>query len=71
MMYWYVLFTRTGREEKVEQFLKKQLDNDVFMPFIPMLQLIFKNSGRIKEKLKPLFPCCVFIQSGVVVGQEF
>ena len=69
-MYWYVLFTRTGREEKVEQFLKKQLDNDVFMPFIPMLQLIFINSGRVKEELKPLFPGYVFIQSEVV-GQEF
>ena len=64
-MYWYVLFTRTSREEKVEQLLKKRLDTDVFIPFIPMLETIFKNAGRIRKELKLLFPSYVFIESEV------
>lgn len=64
-MYWYILFIKTGREEKAEQLLKKQLDSNIFMPFIPMLQTIFKNSGRIRKDLKPLFPGYVFLESEV------
>lgn len=64
-MYWYILFTRTGQEEKAEQLLKSQLDNNIIMPFIPMLQTIFKYSGRVKIELKPLFPGYVFIESEV------
>lgn len=63
--YWYVLFTRTGQEEKVLQLLRKQLDSDVYMPFIPMLEMILRNSGQIKKELKPLFPSYVFIESEV------
>jgi len=63
--YWYVLFVRTGREEKVEKLLKRQLDNNIFIPFIPMLETIFRNSGRIKKEQKPLFPGYVFIESEV------
>lgn len=63
--YWYILFTRTGREEKAEQLLKNQLDSNIFMPFIPMLQTIFKYSGRVKKELKPLFPGYVFIESDI------
>lgn len=62
---WYILFTRTGQEEKVEHLLKKQLDNNLFSPFIPMLQTIFKCSGQVKKELKPLFPSYVFIESEV------
>ena len=69
-MYWYVLFARTCHEQKVERILKRQLDNNIFTPFIPMLELIFKNSRRVKKELKPLFPGYVFIESEVV-GHEF
>lgn len=62
-MYWYILFTRTGREEKVQMLLKRRLDAEVFMPFIPMLETLFKISGRIKKEMKPLFPGYVFIES--------
>lgn len=64
-MYWYVLFTMTGREDKVEQLLRKRLDSDVFTPFIPMLETVFKNSRQIRKELKPLFPSYVFIESEV------
>lgn len=64
-MYWYVLFTRTGREEIAEKILKKHLDNALFLPFIPMSETIFRCSGHIKKELKPLFPSYVFIESNL------
>lgn len=64
-MCWYVLFARTGREHKVEQFLIKQLDSDLFEPFVPLSETIFKTSGTVKKEIKPLFPGYVFIESGV------
>lgn len=64
-MYWYVLFTRTGREEKAEQYLRKQLDTNTFTPFIPMSETIFRISGQIRKELKSLFPSYVFIESEV------
>jgi transcriptional antiterminator NusG len=69
-MYWYVLFTRTGREGKVEQLLKKRLDADAFAPFIPMLETLFRISGQVRKELKPLFPGYVFIESELP-GVEF
>lgn len=69
-MYWYVLFVKTGREEKVEQLLKKRLDTDAFMPFIPMHETLFKISGKVKKELKSLFPGYLFIESEIS-GMEF
>lgn len=69
-MYWYILFVKTGREQKVEQFLKKRLDTDIFFPFIPLAERLFKISGILKKELKPLFPGYVFIESEVS-EQEF
>ncbi|MFU0800427.1 MAG: antiterminator LoaP [Xylanivirga thermophila] len=62
-MYCYVLFTCTGREEKVKKILEKRLDNKVFMPFIPMSEAIFRRSGQTKKELRPIFPSYVFIES--------
>jgi len=64
-MYWYILFVFTGQEYKVEQILKKQMYADASIPFVPMLEVIYKISGRIKKETKPLFPGYVFIESGV------
>ena len=69
-MYWYVLFTKTGREKKVEQFLKKSLDKDLYVPFIPVQETLFKISGQVKKEIKPLFPSYVFIESEIS-GLEF
>lgn len=52
-MYWYVLFVRTGREYMAEQFLKNRLDTNLFMPFIPMLETLFKISGQIRKEIRP------------------
>ncbi len=69
-MYWYVLFIRTGREANVELLLKKRLDANVFVPFVPMLETLFKISGQVRRELKPLFPGYIFIESEVS-GVEF
>lgn len=64
-MYWYVLFVRTGREEKIEQLLKKQLNTDTCIPFIPLHEKLFRRSGTVKKEIKPLFPGYVFIESSL------
>ncbi len=69
-MYWYVLFVRTGREQRVEQLLKERLDADLFLPFVPLQERLFKIEGMVKKELKPLFPSYVFIETEVS-GQEF
>ncbi|RCX18344.1 transcriptional antiterminator NusG [Anaerobacterium chartisolvens] len=64
-MYWYVLFVQTGQEYKVEQFLKKRLDTGIFVPFVPLQEILFKTNGTLKKERMPLFPGYVFIESEV------
>lgn len=64
-MYWYVLFIRAGQEEQVKLLLEKRLDAAVAVPFIPMLETLFKSSGKVTKELKPLFPGYIFIESGM------
>ena len=68
-MYWYILFVRTGRERKVEQFLKERLDAEMFVPFVPLLELVFKRSGVVRKEIKPLFPSYVFIESEILCNE--
>jgi len=63
MMYWYVLFVKAGRERKVEQYLRKQLNPDISVPFIPLQEILFRRSGIVKREIKFLFPGYVFIES--------
>ena len=69
-MYWYVLFVRSGREEKVERLLKSRLDKDLFYPFVPLHERIFKKAGVLSKEIKPLFPSYLFIESEIP-GHEF
>jgi transcriptional antiterminator NusG len=69
-MYWFILFVRTGREYKIEQFLKQKLETEKFIPFVPLHETIFRKSRIVKKELRPLFPSYVFINS-YVSGQEF
>ncbi|MCX7746320.1 MAG: hypothetical protein N2645_05450 [Clostridia bacterium] len=64
-VYWYILFVKTGQEQRVEQFLKERLDSCILLPFIPLLEKPFKVSGTVKKELEPLFPGYVFIESEV------
>ncbi|TYQ17903.1 UNVERIFIED_CONTAM: transcriptional antiterminator NusG [Acetivibrio alkalicellulosi] len=69
-MYWYVIFVQTGREYRVEEILRGQLDSEVFTPFVPLQEMIFRKGGTIKKELKPLFPGYVFVESKLI-SQEF
>ena len=69
-MFWYILFVRTGNEYQVEQLLKKRLDGDMFKPFVPIHESLFKSVGTIKKEIKPLFPSYVFVESELS-SQEF
>ncbi|MEN2777205.1 antiterminator LoaP [Acetivibrio clariflavus] len=62
-MYWYVLFVKAGKERKVEQYLRKQLNPDISIPFIPLQEILFRRSGTVKREIRFLFPGYVFIES--------
>ncbi len=69
-MYWYILFVKSGREHRVQQYMNKIADNETANPFIPLHEFLFKISGVVKRELKPLFPGYVFVES-VMPGDEF
>ncbi|WP_226001902.1 antiterminator LoaP [Paenibacillus sp. BJ-4] len=64
-MNWYVFFVRTGREERVKQLFNEWLDSEVYKPFIPLQERLFKVAGTVKKELAPLFPSYVFIESNL------
>ncbi|WP_024832885.1 antiterminator LoaP [Ruminiclostridium josui] len=69
-MYWYILFVKSGKEYRVQQYMNKIADNEMANPFIPLHEFLFKMSGVVKRELKPLFPGYVFIESRMP-GYEF
>lgn len=64
-MYWYVFFTKTGCEKSVERYLKTRLNIDEFIPFIPIIDIVFKCSKNIIKEQKPLFPGYVFVKTEI------
>jgi transcriptional antiterminator NusG len=62
-MFWYVIFVKTGQEQKIVQIINKRLDNDMCISFIPLEERLFKMAGTVKKELKPLFSSYVFIES--------
>lgn len=69
-MYWYVLFVKSGKERKVEEFLSKQLNEEISLPFIPLQEILFRKAGILKKEIKLLFPGYVFIES-MLPSQDF
>lgn len=63
MKKWYVIFTKTGREEKIIELLKKRIDGTMFTPFVLKQEKVFKRSGRIHKDIQISFPGYVFIES--------
>jgi len=63
MDYWYILFVRTGSEEKVRQILSHRLDSTNYQPFVPVKTAPSKSGGVVRKMLKPLYPGYIFIQS--------
>lgn len=62
-MFWYVIFSKTGSEEKVQRRLNSQLNGELFSPFVPRLETIFKKDGKVKKEVGPMFPGYVFIET--------
>ena len=58
-MPWYVLYTRSRHEKKVDTLLKQQNINS----FFPQIKEIKQWSDRKKKMLVPLFPNYLFVQS--------
>ena len=66
-IYWYVLFVRTGSEERVVKMLKRDLSGDEFSPFIPKKECIFRRQGKKSIFQKICFPSYVFIETSKTV----
>ena len=49
------------------QLLKECIKTNIFIPFVPLHERLFKKAGTIKKELQPLFPGYVFNVS----SQEF
>jgi len=62
MKMWYVLFTKSGFEEKVERIIKRMWGSEIEV-FIPRRKIIEKTKGKEREKIKLLFPGYVFIKT--------
>ena len=65
MQYCYVLFVRSGDEDKINRILSNSLDLELYQPFVPKKAMIFKRFGIHKKILRKCFPGYVFIQSDV------
>lgn len=58
---WYILFVRTGMEEKIRKFLKEE----GYECFIPRKEVIYRHEGRSEIVTKVLFPGYLFLPSAL------
>jgi Transcription antiterminator len=63
MSYWYIFWVLTGHERQVEKRIMDQLYDEGIVPFIPMLETLFKRDGKVKKELNIMFPGYVFAES--------
>ncbi|MCL2717823.1 MAG: antiterminator LoaP [Lachnospiraceae bacterium] len=68
-LYWYVLFVRTGAEERVVKHLTNELGSDSYLPFVPQKTCIFRRQGKKSLFQKICFPGYVFIESDKSAGE--
>lgn len=61
-IYWYVLFCRTGAEERLAEKLKSRLGEGC-LPFVPQKTCVFRRQGQKSLFQKICFPGYVFIES--------
>ena len=69
-MSWYVLFVKTGDENRSVYEVNKVWQIDGIRPFIPMFDAKFRNSGKVFLEKRRLFPGYVFIETEMS-GIEF
>ena len=62
-MNWYVLFSKTGYEQKLSDEIERAWHIDGIKPFIPMFDARFRRQGTVTTKRCKLFPGYVFIES--------
>lgn len=65
MPYWYIFWVLTGHEKQVEKRVMDQLYDEDIIPFIPMLETLFRRAGKVKKELGIMFPGYVFIESNM------
>ena len=66
----YVLFVRTGDEDKIQRAIAAKLNADLFLPFVPKKAMMFKRQGVFNKVYRVCFPSYVFILS-VFPAPEF
>jgi len=64
-MFWYVLFVKTGYEQKVASEISARWYLEDSKPFVPMYDAIFKRAGRVYPERRRLCPGYVFIDSKI------
>ena len=62
-LYWYVLFVRTGSEERLAEKLRERLDADKHKPFVMKGEKIYRRQGVKEKRQTPCFPGYIFIES--------
>ncbi|MCL2591925.1 MAG: antiterminator LoaP [Defluviitaleaceae bacterium] len=70
IMFWYVLFVKTGCEQKVVSEIEKIWTVEDMRPFIPTYDAKFRKFGKVILEKHKLFPGYVFIESAIT-GTEF
>jgi len=63
VLYWYIFYVYTGRENSVLRCIQNQFHTDVLNPFIPMLETIHKKSGKYSKETTIMFPGYVFMET--------
>jgi transcriptional antiterminator NusG len=60
---WFILYVRTGREERVVDLLERRICGNVYTPFVPKKEYPRISKGVVEKESKICFPGYVFIKS--------
>ena len=69
-MFWYVLFAKTGHEEKAVKEINRLWQIENLITFIPMYDAKFRKQGKLISEKRKLFPGYVFIETEIS-GSDF
>jgi transcriptional antiterminator NusG len=64
-MNWYVLFAKTGYEQKAVDEISRAWKIDDLNPFIPTYDMPFRRAGKVSLEKRLLFPGYIFIESEI------
>ena len=63
MSSWFVFFVQTGKERVICNYLNEMIGDEETVAFIPLIELIYKNSRQVRKELKPMFPGYILAES--------